>query len=165
LTLNGTNTVLTDRQREVLALVRRGHSNREIGTELGITEEGVKAHLSRLYLRFGVSNRIELLSAADVTATEGGPDARASLGTLRAIAGRTDLRASTLEASRSTTAVSAKLAEVRDALAAMDAALGLVSDLPAETTGPIIEVVRKRLASAVTALDDAQRTAESSRSA
>jgi hypothetical protein len=42
---------------------------------------------------------------------------------------------------------------LRENLAAADAALGLVAELPAETTGPLIEVVRKRLAAALDALD------------
>src|SRR5690349_11240945 len=57
---------LTQRQQEVLGLVRRGRTNREIAHELGITEDGVKAHLSRLFLRFGATNRVELLAAANL---------------------------------------------------------------------------------------------------
>ena len=59
---------LTERQRMVVAHVRQGYSNREIGEKLGISEEGVKAHLSRLYLRYGVTNRVELITTVDETA-------------------------------------------------------------------------------------------------
>ena len=54
---------LTGRQRQVLTLVARGRSNREIADELGITEQGVKSHVSRLLLRHGVPNRTALVAA------------------------------------------------------------------------------------------------------
>ena len=59
---------LTERQRMVIAHVRQGYSNREIGDKLAISEDGVKAHLSRLYLRYGVTNRVELITTVDETA-------------------------------------------------------------------------------------------------
>ena len=59
---------LTERQRMVIAHVRQGYSNREIGDKLAISEDGVKAHLSRLYLRYGVTNRVELIASVDETA-------------------------------------------------------------------------------------------------
>ena len=54
---------LTDRQREVLALVARGHSNSEIAAILGISLDGVKWHVSEIIGRLGVENRTE---AADL---------------------------------------------------------------------------------------------------
>jgi hypothetical protein len=51
----------------------------------------------------------------------------------------------------------AKLSAVRDALVAVDAALGLVSELPPETTEPMLSAVKRRLGGAIAALDDAQR--------
>ena len=54
---------LTSRQQQVLRLVARGRSNREIAGELGITEQGVKSHVSRLLLRHGVPNRTALVAA------------------------------------------------------------------------------------------------------
>jgi len=54
---------LTGRQRQVLTLVAQGRSNREIAGELGITEQGVKSHISRLLLRHGVPNRTALVAA------------------------------------------------------------------------------------------------------
>jgi DNA-binding CsgD family transcriptional regulator len=58
-----TATELTGRQRQVLSLVAKGRSNREIADELGITEQGVKSHVSRLLLRHGVANRTALVAA------------------------------------------------------------------------------------------------------
>jgi DNA-binding NarL/FixJ family response regulator len=51
---------LTPREREVVALVLDGHSNDEIGARLGMKRKTVEAHLSRLFLRFGVLSRLEL---------------------------------------------------------------------------------------------------------
>jgi DNA-binding CsgD family transcriptional regulator len=155
--------VLTERQREVLALVRRGRSNREIGSELSITEDGVKAHLSRLYLRFGVTNRVELLNAADETADNSLSD-RAPLGTLRAIAGRADVHSDKLEADAARP-VGRQLVKARQALAAVDVALDLVRDLPAETTGPVIDAVRRRLAMALAAIEVVEKEVDSPRTA
>ena len=45
---------LTAREREVLNLLARGHSNREIAEELVITNKTVKNHLSRIYEKIGV---------------------------------------------------------------------------------------------------------------
>ncbi len=51
---------LTDRERQVLELLVAGHTNKEIGAELGIEERTVKLHVSRLMQKAGVNNRIAL---------------------------------------------------------------------------------------------------------
>lgn len=51
---------LTDRERQVLELLVAGHTNKEIGAELGIEERTVKLHVSRLMQKAGVHNRIAL---------------------------------------------------------------------------------------------------------
>ncbi len=48
---------ITPRQLEVLQLVAKGYSNREIGEELGITEATVKSHLTALFQALDVKNR------------------------------------------------------------------------------------------------------------
>jgi DNA-binding CsgD family transcriptional regulator len=143
---------LTERQRAVLGLVRQGWSNREIGVKLGITEDGVKAHLSRFYLRFGVNNRVQLLAAMDGKNGEGALDAGAALGTLRVLAGRADARVSAVRSQG--TADSPKVGTVREALKEVDVALKLVGELPPETSGPVLDAVRRRLAIAFAALDE-----------
>lgn len=145
---------LTERQRMVIAHVRQGYSNREIGEQLGISEDGVKAHLSRLYLRFGVTNRVELI--ANVNETAGRPSAVLSRpsATIRARATPT---AAPVSATSGSAIAAAKLNAVRDALLAVDAALGLVSELPPETTEPMIHAVKRRLSDAISALDEARR--------
>jgi DNA-binding NarL/FixJ family response regulator len=62
------NEPLSAREREVLALVARGTSNREIARELFISEATVKTHLTHLYAKLGVKDR----AAAVATAYERG---------------------------------------------------------------------------------------------
>lgn len=150
------DTELTQRQKEIIQLVRRGLTNREIADDLEITEDGVKAHLSRLFLRFGVTNRVELLGVVDADiVSDRTLAATAPLGSLRAIAGRMNAATTSL-ATSADGSIASKLAAVRITLAAVDGALGIVGDLPPETTGPVVAAVRKRLAEALAALDDAR---------
>lgn len=48
---------LSNREREVLALVREGLANKVIAMRLGIAEKTVKAHLTSVYESIGVSDR------------------------------------------------------------------------------------------------------------
>jgi DNA-binding NarL/FixJ family response regulator len=50
---------LTRREREILALVSEGHSNRELAQMIWVTEQTVKFHLSNIYRKLDVSNRTE----------------------------------------------------------------------------------------------------------
>jgi DNA-binding CsgD family transcriptional regulator len=50
---------LTRREREILALVSEGHSNRELARMMWVTEQTVKFHLSNIYRKLDVSNRTE----------------------------------------------------------------------------------------------------------
>ncbi|WP_425583588.1 response regulator transcription factor [Winogradskyella damuponensis] len=51
---------LTERQLEVIKLVKEGKTNKEIGVELYISENTVKYHLKAIYELLGVKNRIIL---------------------------------------------------------------------------------------------------------
>ena len=53
------DVALTRREREILALVAEGHSNRELARMLWVTEQTVKFHLSNIYRKLDVSNRTE----------------------------------------------------------------------------------------------------------
>jgi DNA-binding NarL/FixJ family response regulator len=53
---------LTAREREVLNLLARGMSNRDIAEELVITNKTVKNHLSRIYEKIGVHSRAEAIA-------------------------------------------------------------------------------------------------------
>ena len=48
---------LTPREREVLELVGQGLANKQISRKLGIKEKTVKAHLTNVFQRIGVSDR------------------------------------------------------------------------------------------------------------
>lgn len=50
---------LTDREREILELLRQGLANKEIASLLGITVKTVKAHLSSLFQKIGVLDRTQ----------------------------------------------------------------------------------------------------------
>ena len=50
---------LTDREREVIALLARGWSNQSIARELSIAEVTVRTHVSHILDKLGVSNRVE----------------------------------------------------------------------------------------------------------
>ncbi|MFF9410807.1 response regulator transcription factor [Streptomyces anandii] len=50
---------LTPREREVLLLLSRAASNRDIGRTLGIAERTVKAHLTSIMTKISVSCRTE----------------------------------------------------------------------------------------------------------
>ncbi|PRY32465.1 response regulator [Umezawaea tangerina] len=64
---------LTDREREVLALVGRGLSNTEIGEQLHNSQATVKAHMSRLLTKLDLSNRVQAaILAHDANLVEGG---------------------------------------------------------------------------------------------
>ena len=52
-------TQLTPREGQVVALLRRGYSNRDIAEELGISLGGAKYHVSEIISKLGVSNREE----------------------------------------------------------------------------------------------------------
>jgi DNA-binding CsgD family transcriptional regulator len=56
----GKDTSLTDREIEVAKLVCNGLSNKEIRKDLNISEQAVKSHLSRIYKKTGVSDRLQL---------------------------------------------------------------------------------------------------------
>ncbi|MGW4822321.1 response regulator [Streptomyces sp. NPDC004227] len=58
------NEPLSAREREVLALVAKGTSNREIARELFISEATVKTHLTHLYAKLGVKDRAAAVAVA-----------------------------------------------------------------------------------------------------
>jgi two-component system response regulator DevR len=50
---------LTEREREILALIGEGMTNRQIGRRLYLAEKTVKNHISRLLAKLGVERRIQ----------------------------------------------------------------------------------------------------------
>lgn len=55
---------LTERQVEVLRLIARGLSNKEIGSLLGLSEKTVKVHVTGIFKVLNVVNRTQAASAA-----------------------------------------------------------------------------------------------------
>jgi NarL family two-component system response regulator LiaR len=55
---------LTAREREVLALIAKGHSNIEIGEQLGVSPATVKNHLNNIFSKLHVTNRTEAATLA-----------------------------------------------------------------------------------------------------
>ncbi|MEZ5101066.1 MAG: LuxR C-terminal-related transcriptional regulator [Thermoleophilia bacterium] len=56
--------LLSEREREVVALVAAGRTNREIGRALYLSEKTVENHLSRIFRKAGVRSRAALAAAA-----------------------------------------------------------------------------------------------------
>jgi DNA-binding NarL/FixJ family response regulator len=58
---------LTARERQIVASIADGASNRDIARALSVSEQTIKNHLSRIFEKCGVSNRTELalLAAAE----------------------------------------------------------------------------------------------------
>ncbi len=57
---NGEN-LLSQREEDVVRLVSYGLSNREIASELGLSQHTVKNHLFNIFNRLGVSSRVEVV--------------------------------------------------------------------------------------------------------
>jgi len=53
-------TILTERETEIMCLVAKGLSNREIGERLAIGEGTVKVHVHNIYAKLGIGNRVDL---------------------------------------------------------------------------------------------------------
>ncbi len=58
------NSDLSAREREVLDLIAKGKSNKEIASQLSITESTVKCHVSVILMRLNVSDRTQAVVSA-----------------------------------------------------------------------------------------------------
>lgn len=52
------------REREVLALIARGRSNKEVASDLGLSEDTVKRHVSNLMAKLGAQDRTQAVTEA-----------------------------------------------------------------------------------------------------
>jgi len=55
---------ITQRERQIVAAVLAGHSNKDIAQELSISHQTVKNHLTSIFDKIGVSSRLELALCA-----------------------------------------------------------------------------------------------------
>jgi DNA-binding CsgD family transcriptional regulator len=179
-----TQRPLTPRQREVLAHLAQGDSNKEIAADLGITEQGVKSHISRLLAIHGATNRTELVSVTKAWAAADADvyDAmdKTMRGVRRSIAGHRDTAGSDgdgrpvpgmhelgRQASRlsdgASPDVSLALGRLREIVLELNVAIELARDLPVDdTTKSLVKAVRRRATEAekhVSVLEQAVRTA------
>jgi DNA-binding NarL/FixJ family response regulator len=57
-------TTLTTRERQIVGLVSKGLSNREVASRLNLSEGTIKAHLHNIYQKLAISNRTALTALA-----------------------------------------------------------------------------------------------------
>ena len=68
---------LTKREHEVIALLSEGLQNKQIASRLSISETTVRHHLTSVFDKLGISNRLELIvyayrqGLASLTASQG----------------------------------------------------------------------------------------------
>ena len=55
-----TTSYLSPRERQIMAAVARGLSNRAIAAEVGIAEQTVKNHLSSIFQKLQITSRVQL---------------------------------------------------------------------------------------------------------
>lgn len=55
---------ITPREREIIALIAKGSANKEIGHQLGIAEDTVKQHVSRILQKLSVKDRAQAATEA-----------------------------------------------------------------------------------------------------
>ena len=56
---NSATDIFTQREKEVLEVLIKGKSNKEIADKLTITSHTVKAHIASIYEKLNVSNRVQ----------------------------------------------------------------------------------------------------------
>ncbi len=61
---HGARPTPSDREREILRLVAAGGTNVEVATRLGLSPKTIESHLRRLFTRYGVLSRTELVAVA-----------------------------------------------------------------------------------------------------
>lgn len=61
---NATSEDLSEREVGILNLVASGKANKEIGWQLGISEDTVKAHLRSIFAKMGASDRTQAVTSA-----------------------------------------------------------------------------------------------------
>jgi DNA-binding CsgD family transcriptional regulator len=65
-------STLTDREREVVDLAARGHTNRQIADALFLSVRTVNNHLNHAYAKLGLNDREQLAALLGVAGADGG---------------------------------------------------------------------------------------------
>jgi DNA-binding NarL/FixJ family response regulator len=52
---------LTRRERQLVSLLTEGHTNKQMASQLGVSDQTIKNQLTTLYRKTNVSNRLELV--------------------------------------------------------------------------------------------------------
>jgi DNA-binding NarL/FixJ family response regulator len=55
---------VTEREKEIIEQVCRGYTNKEIALKLSLNEQTIKAHLNRIFRKFNISSRSQLVALA-----------------------------------------------------------------------------------------------------
>ena len=179
---------LTSKQKVILRSVAVGKTNKDIAADLGISEQGVKVHISRLLERYGAENRVQLVTLARAW-PNGNRDGFAEIADIDGIRdglNKTYRDATLLSASRGgnadglpviaarsvkghaapTTDLAAQVRSLREGLAEINVALKLAREMPQTAdVGPIVDAIRARVAAALeqsavldALLDDGRQT-------
>ena len=174
----------------IIRNVGRGMTNKEIAAELGISEQGVKVHISRLLERYGAENRVELVNltrawpeanetaqsqlSGDIAGIRAGLkktlDDATAFGEARSGNGHTPSapRAKTNGHTQSVgTDLVAEVRALREVLEEINIALKLAREMPATAdVGPLVDTIRTRVgaalekSAALDALVEGERTAD-----
>ena len=59
---SGKVNAVSKREQQILDLIKRGYKNKEIAAQLFLSEQTIKAHVSRIFRKFNVSTRSQLVS-------------------------------------------------------------------------------------------------------
>ena len=165
---------LTPRQHLILRNVARGKTNKDIAADLGISEQGVKVHISRLLERYGAENRVELVSLTRTWPEADGNGLAELAGDIAGI--RVSLNKTYQDAtafgqghgangnghavadvpvppngqSAFTSDVAAEVGALREALVEINVALKLARELPSTAdVGPLVDAIRTRVGTAL----------------
>lgn len=61
---SGVRAMLTDRELEILELVARGLTVKQVASRIGLSPRTVETHVAKLYRKLGVRNRVQAVSRA-----------------------------------------------------------------------------------------------------
>jgi DNA-binding CsgD family transcriptional regulator len=164
---------LTPRQQVILRNVARGKTNKDIAAELGISEQGVKVHISRLLERYGAGNRVELVTltrawreaegngyaelSGDITRIRAALNTTSEDVTAFGEGHRTNgyhpaSPAATTNGhpSKTSTDLAGEVRSLREVLAEINIALKLARELPPTgDIGPLVDAIRARVGAAL----------------